>query len=275
MSDLTPIEKYKIEKLLGMGTGYVLNFSDRTFQNFILENVGIDIYQSKYDYASGSKANRLRGFWNVESNFITAKLLKALLELHKFIFAEELSYDENLWKLFKECEQIINKLEKNSVGEHLDAIKPNSDDKDFHLLSQSIRESIQKNEPQLALDRLHTFTIKFIRGLCDKYGIEYDKDKPLHSLFGEYIKYLKKDNLIETKMTETILKSSISLLDTYNNVRNNKTYAHDNEILNYNESMLIFKNISSVIEFVQSIEENTVEKDREAENLKDDYDLPF
>lgn len=273
MADLTSIEKYKLEKLLGMGTGYVLNFSDRTFENFILENVGIEIYQEKYNYASGSKANRLRGFWTVESNFITAKLLNALLEFHKLINQEQFSYDQSLQKLYSECSEIVIKLKNNSVGEHIDAIKPNSDDKDFHLLSQSIRESIEKNEPQLALDRLHTFTVRFTRELCDKYGIQYDKDKPLHSLFGEYIKYLNKNNLIETKMTETILKSSISLLDTYNNVRNNKTFAHDNEILNYNESMLIFKNISSVIEFVQSVEEKI--KNNETEDSNDDYDLPF
>ncbi len=68
MSDLTSIEKLKLEKLLGMGGGYILDFSNRTFEEFILENIGVNIYSEKYDYASGSKANRLRQFWNVESN---------------------------------------------------------------------------------------------------------------------------------------------------------------------------------------------------------------
>ena len=34
MSDLSSIEKRKLERLLGMGSGYVLNFSDRTFSEF-------------------------------------------------------------------------------------------------------------------------------------------------------------------------------------------------------------------------------------------------
>lgn len=46
-------------------TGYVLNFSDRTFAEFFHDNLGIDIYTDKYNYASGSKANRMRGFWMV------------------------------------------------------------------------------------------------------------------------------------------------------------------------------------------------------------------
>lgn len=80
MSDLTSIEKIKIEKYLGMESGYVLDFSNRTFQEFILENTGLDIYDDKYDYASGSKANRLRAFWKEEPNHIVGKLLKDFVE---------------------------------------------------------------------------------------------------------------------------------------------------------------------------------------------------
>ena len=62
MSDLTAIEKRKLERALGMGSGYILNFSNRTFAEFFLDNFGIDIYDDNYDYGSGSKANRMRGF---------------------------------------------------------------------------------------------------------------------------------------------------------------------------------------------------------------------
>ena len=39
MSDLKAIEKLKLEKLFGMESGYVLDFSNRTFQNFILDKM--------------------------------------------------------------------------------------------------------------------------------------------------------------------------------------------------------------------------------------------
>ena len=42
MSDLSSIERLKIEALFGMESGYVLNFSDNTFSMFTVENVGID-----------------------------------------------------------------------------------------------------------------------------------------------------------------------------------------------------------------------------------------
>jgi len=34
MSDLTSVEKLKLEKIFEMGGGYVLDFSNRTFQEF-------------------------------------------------------------------------------------------------------------------------------------------------------------------------------------------------------------------------------------------------
>ena len=51
-----------------MGSGYVLNFSNRTFEEFIIDITGRSIYDGRYDYGSGSKANRLRGFWAAEAN---------------------------------------------------------------------------------------------------------------------------------------------------------------------------------------------------------------
>ncbi len=80
MSDLTVSEKRTLEQLLGMESGYVLDFTDRTFDEFIQENTGRDIRDARYDYRSGSKANRLRAFWSKEDNALVGKLLSALLD---------------------------------------------------------------------------------------------------------------------------------------------------------------------------------------------------
>ncbi len=63
MAILTTIEKQILEKLFQMEGGYVLNFSDRTMGEFFRDDIGINIYNQKYNYASGSKANRIRGLW--------------------------------------------------------------------------------------------------------------------------------------------------------------------------------------------------------------------
>ena len=62
MANLTYVDKLQLEKLLGMGSGYVLNFSDKTFQEFVVDSVGIDMYAPGMDAGGTSKAKRLRYF---------------------------------------------------------------------------------------------------------------------------------------------------------------------------------------------------------------------
>jgi len=275
MSDLTPMEKLKLEKLLVMSSGYVLDFSNRTFQEFILDNSGLNIYDAKYDYASGSKANRLRAFWKKESNYVVGQLLACLMEYWKttrLTGYTEINQPEQA--LYDECQKIAERLKKDTIVEHIDSIRADSDDKDFSLLTKSIRECIKNNEPEAALDRLHTFVIKYIRQLCDKRRIVYDIKTPLHSIFGSYVKHLKQRKMIDSGMTERILKSSISILEAFNDVRNKQSFAHDNPILNYNESILIFNNVSNTIKFIESIEKCITEKDKQ-EDETDWDDIPF
>lgn len=135
------------------------------------------------------------------------------------------------------------------------AIKPNIKDDNFEKLAISIKDSIENNEPELALDRLHTFLMKYFRELNSRHQLTFAEKTPLHSLCGSYVKYSNKEGKIDTKMTELILKSSISIMDLFNDIRNNKSFAHDNEILNYNESIFIFNSISNMINFINSVEE--------------------
>lgn len=65
MSDLSSIEKRRLERLFNMGGGYVLNFSDRTFGDFFEEHTGLDIDHTRYKKHGTSKANRLRSFWAI------------------------------------------------------------------------------------------------------------------------------------------------------------------------------------------------------------------
>ena len=63
-----------------MGGGYVLNFSDRTLGEFFQDDIGINIFDQKYNYASGSKANRLRRFWQVADDAIVGRCIDKLVE---------------------------------------------------------------------------------------------------------------------------------------------------------------------------------------------------
>lgn len=270
MSSLTNLEKRKLERLFQMGGGYVLNFSNRTFEEFVLDSTGRAIYDPRYENGSGSKANRLRAFWSAEANPSVGKLTSDMLD---YAVVEEIVARDN--PLMPDCRKIVERLTQEVPVAELDAITAVSDERDFEVVAKAIRETIETNQPEVGLDRLHTFVVKYVRSLCSKHGIAFTRDKALHSLFGEYVKRLREGGHIESEMTLRILKSSISVLEAFNDVRNNQSLAHDNPILNHDEGLLIFNHIAGSIRFLRSLE-GRLAKSRQPEPAADALDdIPF
>lgn len=271
MSDFSNAEKRRFEQLLGMRSGYVLDFSNRTFEEFITDSVARDIYDSRYDNASGSKANRLRAFWSVESNRLVGKLMGEMIDY---------AVDSGLIKnaapgLVEACRRAVARLLDSPVSE-LDALTALADEKDFEIVAKAVKDCIERNEPEMGLDRLHTFVVKYVRSRCERCGIDVGRDKPLHSLFGEYVKRLREDGQIESEMASRILKSSISVLEAFNDVRNNRSLAHDNPILHYEEALLIFNHVAGSMRFLRNLEQRIASSAQAvAQGTNSDDDIPF
>lgn len=272
MSDLTSAERRKLERAFGMASGYVLNFSNRTFEEFILDSVRIEIYDEQYNYGSGSKANRMRALWDIEPNHVVGKVLGDILD--EWEEWNQKTYNPSTGeyetpRFPDDCVKIVERLKFNSPVPEIEALKPNADDRDFEALARAVKEYIKRNEPETGLDRLHTFVVKYVRNLCVENGISVERSKPLHSAFGEYVKSLRTRGLLETDMTERILKSNISVLDAFNKVRNEHSQAHDNPIVSYLEALLIFNNVVSLIRFLDTIEKKA------KKTKKPEIDIPF
>ncbi len=111
MAELKESEKLILEKLFEMQSGYVLEFSNSKFQQFVFNNFKIDIYSDKYSIYGESKANRLRAFWHLESNQTVGKLILELLEVwrtERVLKGKIIT--ENDKTLQDESKQIANKL---------------------------------------------------------------------------------------------------------------------------------------------------------------------
>lgn len=252
MSDLSSIERRKLERLFCMGGGYVLNFSDRTFSEFFEEHTRVDIDAEIFRERGTSKANRLRTFWANEGNHVVGKVIVAM---HLYGQSEDcFCKAQDLAELTEVCWKIGQRLLADSPVMELDALSAPVDERDFEMVATEVRDAIEKNSPEAGLDRLHTFVIKYVRTLCQLRGIKVTRDKALHSIFGEYVKLLREGGHLESEMTARIVKSGISVLEAFNDVRNNKSLAHDNPILNYEESLLIFNHVASSIRFIKSLE---------------------
>ncbi|HOH60606.1 MAG TPA: abortive infection family protein, partial [Candidatus Cloacimonadota bacterium] len=132
---------------------------------------------------------------------------------------------------------------------------PFESDDSIETIIKDIRHNIESNYPELTLDRLHNYLIKYGRKLCDEHGLEHTDSDTLNSLFGIYNKWLHKSELLKSKMSSKIIGTIVKLFDDFNYVRNNQSAAHPNPLLNKTESLFIVDTVCSIIEFLKRIED--------------------
>lgn len=82
MSSLTDNEKGYFEKLLGMQSGWVLDYSDARFGEFFNRH-GIDIHGQKYQTYGTSKAKKMRAFWEQDPDVLVGKVLGEMLDAYE------------------------------------------------------------------------------------------------------------------------------------------------------------------------------------------------
>jgi hypothetical protein len=248
MAELTFSERQALERGFGMGSGYVLDFSDRTFQEFIRDSVGRNVYDAKYAGNGQSKAKRLRAFIKAEPNHIVGKLIADLVEHAIGGVASGAPVPPDL----QAGSRIADRLRQGAPV--LEDVPPESQESTFRALAKSVRQAIDDNQPEAGLDRLHTYFVTYVRQVCQANGITTTRDEPAHSVLGKYVKSLKASGRIESEMTGRILTYAQATMDAFNRVRNEQSLAHPNPILNYHEALLIFNHVVSIVNFIRAIE---------------------
>ena len=160
------IERDCFEQLFNMRTGYVLDFSNRTFQEFVYEKIEIDIYAK---YQGLSKAKILR---RIIADYDNVKVGKLLLELMRYMQAKDMVDSENI-ELFKKCKIFGNKL----IGKKV-SIKPNNNEKISSPVKSLIDYDKYIKELQNIADcsktpQLRGFAFeKYLRDLFETFSLE-------------------------------------------------------------------------------------------------------
>lgn len=148
MSALSMAERRNLEMLFGMSGGYVLNFSDRTFGEFVFEVVSLDIHEERYTAAGTSKANKLRTFWKIESDHVAGTLIVALIDYAESRNPEQ---DAEARDLAEKCRQIAMRLLAGSPS--LSPLKEHAKVMNANHLAEQIRrlETSVETDPSLAI----------------------------------------------------------------------------------------------------------------------------
>ena len=82
MSSLRDIDKRYLERILDMGDGFVLDYTNDTFGEFFRRH-GVDIHGAKYRTYGPSKAKKLRSFWEQDPDAQVGHVLSELLDSYE------------------------------------------------------------------------------------------------------------------------------------------------------------------------------------------------
>lgn len=255
MANLTMKDKAILEGLFSMDTGYVLNFSNATFARFVGESVNIDIYGGDGYTDPCSKANKLRQIWKQENDAIVGKLLQDLIQHYEIL---KINRDGELSEKEKGTLTEMRLVAQRLLGTKMDVPLPQKQEDTLQTLLEDINHALAINKPSLVLDRLHTFSTKLLRGICHDNGIRVVGNRgeylPLHSLAGMLKKHYEQSNIFQSSFTIIAIQNTIMLFDRYNAIRNDQSYAHDNEVLDEIEAEFVVRTIANVITFIDKAE---------------------
>lgn len=255
MSTLTFVEKESISNFFSFKNGYVFSSLDKRYgynktktRDLIFEATGIDIYSNpEYDM---SQERCIRKIWEDCDDYTVGKLLKTMLDY--YVSISDWSWDWSEQNSYEALRRIEERLLKNNVS------VPQTDNESLEMLRQDIERNIANNTPEMAVDRLHTFCVKYLKELCDKHGVAVNPDSDGHYalvyLGAELSKWYKSNEYFDSDFSLTAIRNSISLFDKFNYLRNNRSPAHDNDFLFKTEAEYVVKVISDTIAFIDKIE---------------------
>ena len=208
MAALSYNERRRLEKFLGMSSGYVLDFSDRTFEEFVRDAVGVNIHDEKYTTHGTSKANKLRRFWEVEDDYTAGRLLDRLIDYG--------ADDEADKQLTESCKQIVSRLLTGGPG--LSPVKTHAEILNAGHLKEQIRrleESVQA-DPSLAIGTAKELIETYCRTILSVRGVEIDGVPDLSTLTKRTFKELKlvPDGVPEAARGSDVIRRILSNLAT-------------------------------------------------------------
>ncbi len=168
MSNIRSIDMMVLDDIFDMGSGYVLNFSDRTFAQFFAEELNIDIDDPAYKKYGTSKAKRLRCFLQIVDRATAVRTLNALWE-YREVVRQRFGHDEKITNAHGQLLAIINRLNVDETN--LSQVKTSprrAFDREIFGQFQAELRHLSDLEPQ---PRGYAFE-SFLKALFNKFGLE-------------------------------------------------------------------------------------------------------
>lgn len=234
------------------GPGYVLRFSDNTFAEFFKDEFQIEIYDSSYqDQPGTSKRHHLISFCLKEPAGIVARVLSMLADNRRQLADASPSPPQD--GLQDPFEALVATIETRADQPLTDALYLYAQDRSLGELVTDLQRTLEKDKPEAALDRLHTYCMKYFAYLLSQRSIKCTDKEALHARFGKYRNCLLAETNLQ-EISDLAMKSAISVLEKFNDVRNSRSFAHDSVILEHQEARYVFDIVTALLRFIHSYE---------------------
>lgn len=240
-----------VDEVFGMDQGYVLDFTDASFNQFVKAAFDIDVTAWIYTRDGTSKAKRFRAFIRAVVPGAQAEILRKFWTYRQ---RRAETYPPLRSGVERQFLEMVARLEGSESSIDLDGVEKFTDDPTLGELVDAIEREIQANAPHAALDRLHTYTMKKFADLLEADGVEVSPKDSLHGRAGRYINALRRSGQIG-EVSDQIAKSATQIFERFNDVRNNRSLAHDNQLLGKAEGRYVFETILSLLRFIKALDE--------------------
>jgi len=241
-----------VDAALIMHQGYVLDFSDASFDDFVRRKFGIDASAPAYTVDGTSKAKRLRALLRTLVPGAQAEVLRAFWEYRQQRrgMVQSIKLEPQVTTDFL---AMLSRLEASSPPIGSDPLEAFSDEPTLLTLIEAIQREIQANAPHAALDRLHTYTVKKFTDLLEREGETAGEKETVQSRASRYISKLRQKGEIG-EYSAKIAKAAVQVMEQFNYVRNNQSFAHDNTILGVAEGRYVFETVISLLRFIKTLD---------------------
>ena len=263
MSTLLASDWRFLNEVLQMGSGYCLDFSNITFTDFFADVLNYDIMEEHNSAEGSSKGKRMRYFLRMTDDRTAAKLLRALWE-HRASMPTSVYADPDPPTTEPRFMAIVAKLEGSAGTARTDAIDRFVADETLEELVSAIQRDVDAGKPETALDRLHTYCMKKLAHLVTRVDPKAKPASTLSARLGQYLGVARKGAKASHPVSFEIMTSAIKTFELFNSVRNDRSLAHDNPLIERAEARFIFDAIVNVLRFIKATEGQSFETVRSA-----------
>lgn len=259
MVNLKRSEIFLIERFLAYpnGVGYVLDFSDRTFAEFFEDELGVDIRNENFAERGNSKRHRFISFCLKGHPDTIVKILELMFQRRcEIANCNPVKPTDEFESKFQD---LIASIKSKMDLPEMDAFDLYCENRTLDELIADLKRTIGDNKPEVAMDHLHTYCIKKITYLLSLRNVPCEPNEALHARFGKYRRLLQKENSLH-ETSDLSMKSTISIFDKFNDIRNNRSLAHDNELLGHAEARYVFDIVTALLRFIKAVESEDYER---------------